>query len=50
MRDGSSFSNHAIYHDRYHRTEDGWKFAERLYEIRYVDTTALTGSSPQLPS
>jgi ketosteroid isomerase-like protein len=45
-RDGRGGLNYAIYHDRYQRTGDGWKFAERVYEIRYVDTTPLTGSAP----
>jgi len=44
MRDGISYSNYAIYHDRYGLTTDGWKFTERLYEIRYLDTTPLAGS------
>lgn len=46
LRDGSSHVNYAIYHDRYQRTENGWRFAERTYEIRYVDTTPLAGSAP----
>ena len=46
LRDGSSHLNYAIYHDRYQRTADGWKFAERVYEIRYLDTTPLAGSAP----
>ena len=46
MRDGSSHLNYAIYHDRYQRTPDGWKFAERVYELRYLDTAPLTGSAP----
>jgi ketosteroid isomerase-like protein len=46
LRDGSSHLNYAIYHDRYRRTADGWKFAERTYEIKYLDTTPLTGSAP----
>jgi ketosteroid isomerase-like protein len=46
VRDGSSHLNYALYHDRYQRTPDGWKFAERCYEIKYVDTTPLTGSPP----
>jgi ketosteroid isomerase-like protein len=46
LRDGSSHLNYGIYHDRYQRTGDGWKFAERVYEIKYVDTTPLTGSVP----
>jgi ketosteroid isomerase-like protein len=39
LRDGSSHLNYAIYHDRYQRIPDGWKFTERVYEIRYLDTT-----------
>ena len=44
LHDGSSQLNYAIYHDRYQRTLDGWKFTERVYEIRYLDTAPLTGS------
>jgi ketosteroid isomerase-like protein len=47
LRDGSSHLNYAIYHDRYQRTADGWKFTERVYEIRYLDTTPLAGSAPR---
>jgi ketosteroid isomerase-like protein len=43
LRDGSSYLNYAIYHDRYQRTADGWKFTERVYEVRYLDTTPLPG-------
>jgi len=46
FRNGASHLNYAIYHDRYRRTPDGWKFAERVYEVRYVDTTPLTGAPP----
>jgi ketosteroid isomerase-like protein len=46
MRNGHSEVNYAIYHDRYRRTADGWKFAERVYEVRYLDTTPLAGSVP----
>jgi uncharacterized protein (TIGR02246 family) len=46
MRDGSSHSNSAVYHDRYERTAGGWKFAERTYEVRYVDSAPLTGVVP----
>jgi len=46
LRDGGSYLNYAIYHDRYQRTADGWKFAERVYEVKYLDTTALQGSAP----
>jgi ketosteroid isomerase-like protein len=47
LRDGSSHLNYAIYHDRYRRTPDGWRFTERVYEIRYLDTTPLAGSPPR---
>ena len=46
LRDGSSQVNYAVYHDRYQRTPDGWKFTERTYEIRYLDPTPLAGSAP----
>ncbi|MCW3816209.1 nuclear transport factor 2 family protein [Micromonospora sp. DR5-3] len=45
-RDGRQGLNYAIYHDRYQRTSDGWKFAERVYEVRYEDSTPLAGSPP----
>jgi ketosteroid isomerase-like protein len=48
LRDGSSHLNYAIYHDRYQRTDDGWQFTERVYEIRYLDTSPLAGSAPQV--
>lgn len=48
LRDGSSHVNHAIYHDRYVRAADGWKFAERVYEVRYLDNTPLRGSAPEV--
>jgi ketosteroid isomerase-like protein len=44
--DGWSGQNYAVYHDRYRRTPEGWRFAERVYEVRYEDTTPLTGSAP----
>ena len=37
VRDGRSQLNYSIYHDRYRRTVDGWKFAERVFEVRYFD-------------
>lgn len=46
MRDGNSQWHFALYHDRYRRTPDGWKFTERAYEIRYLDTSPLAGSPP----
>ena len=33
-------------HDRYRRTGDGWKFTERIYEVRYLDHSPLAGSAP----
>lgn len=44
LRDGRSACNYAIYHDSYQRTVHGWRFTERRYEIRYLDTTPLAGS------
>jgi len=46
FQDGSSHVNHSVYHDRYQRTPDGWKFTERVYEVRYVDTSPLPGAAP----
>ncbi|MGW4163326.1 LUD domain-containing protein [Streptomyces sp. NPDC004788] len=46
LLDGRSGMNFAVYHDTYRRTPEGWRFAERVYEVRYVDTTPLTGSAP----
>ena len=45
-RDGSSHLNYFVYHDRYQRTPDGWKFIERVAEFRYLDTAPLAGSAP----
>jgi ketosteroid isomerase-like protein len=45
-RDGRQGLNYAIYHDRYQRTGGGWKFTERVYEVRYLDTSPLAGSAP----
>jgi uncharacterized protein (TIGR02246 family) len=50
MRDGRSQLHYSLYHDRYQRTPDGWKFAERVYEITYLDTTPLAGSTTQAPA
>jgi ketosteroid isomerase-like protein len=47
LRDGRAESNFATYHDRYRRTGDGWRFTERVYEVRYHDTTPLTGAPPE---
>jgi uncharacterized protein (TIGR02246 family) len=46
LRDGGSALNYFVYHDRYQRTPDGWKFAERTADFRYLDTTPLAGSAP----
>jgi ketosteroid isomerase-like protein len=50
LRDGRSELNYAIYHDRYRRTPDGWKFTERLYEVRYHDQSPLAGSGSAPPA
>jgi ketosteroid isomerase-like protein len=47
LRDGGSHLNYFVYHDRYQRTPDGWKFVERVAAFRYVDTTPLAGSAPR---
>jgi ketosteroid isomerase-like protein len=44
--DGRQGLNYAVYHDRYQRTTEGWKFAERVYEVRYLDTSPLAGTAP----
>ncbi|MEV8409368.1 nuclear transport factor 2 family protein, partial [Streptomyces niveus] len=44
LREGTSMVNHGLFHDRYRRTPDGWKFTERLFEVRYFDSTPLPGS------
>jgi ketosteroid isomerase-like protein len=46
-RDGGSHLNYFVYHDRYQRTPDGWRFTERVAEFRYIDTATLAGSAPQ---
>jgi ketosteroid isomerase-like protein len=47
LRDGDSHLNYAVYHDRYQRTLDGWKFTERVYEVICLDATPLAGSAPR---
>jgi ketosteroid isomerase-like protein len=44
-RDGGSHQNYFVYHDRYRRTSEGWKFTERVAEFRYLDST--TPLAPQ---
>ena len=46
MRNGNSELNYSLYHDRYLRTPNGWKFAKRVYDVRYLDRTPLAGSAP----
>jgi ketosteroid isomerase-like protein len=45
LRDGRSMVNYALFHDRYRRTPEGWRFTERVYEVRYFDTTPLPGTA-----
>jgi uncharacterized protein (TIGR02246 family) len=47
MRDSNSHLNYSVYHDRYRRTRGGWRFSERADEVKYLDTTPLTGRPPQ---
>jgi ketosteroid isomerase-like protein len=47
FRDGGSHLNHGVYHDTYRRTPDGWRFAQRVYEVRYADASPLAGSVPR---
>ena len=47
QRDGTSIVSYSVFHDRYRRTPDGWKFTERVLEPRYLDTTPLTGAPPR---
>ncbi len=44
LNDGRSIVNYALFHDRYRRTPDGWRFSERSYEVRYFDTSPLPGT------
>ncbi|MGW3073714.1 nuclear transport factor 2 family protein [Kitasatospora sp. NPDC001132] len=46
LKNGFQGLNYAVYHDRYRRTADGWRFTERVYETRYLDRSPLTGSAP----
>ncbi len=40
-----ALADYFVYHDRYQRTPDCWKFTERVAEFRYLDTTPLAGSA-----
>jgi ketosteroid isomerase-like protein len=44
LGDGRSILSYALYHDRYRRTPEGWRFVERTSEVRYLDPTPLAGS------
>ncbi|MFC9928734.1 nuclear transport factor 2 family protein [Streptomyces sp. NPDC127190] len=50
LKNGVQGLNHAVYHDSYRRTPDGWRFTERVYEVRYLDTSPLPGSAPTSPA
>ena len=41
---GGSQTNYAIYHDRYVRTAEGWRFKERRYEFLLVSDEQVRGS------
>ena len=40
---GRSQRNTALYHDRYARTPDGWRFAERAYRFLLLDDSPVPG-------
>lgn len=44
LQDGRDGVNYGVYHDSYRRTPDGWRFAERVYEVRYFDASPLPGT------
>lgn len=46
LKDGRSGLNFGVYHDRYRRTAEGWRFVERVYEMQYVDMSTLAGTAP----
>src|SRR5258708_34060806 len=46
-RDGRTGLVFAIYHDHYQRTGDGWKFTQRVFELRSRDTTPRRGPPPR---
>lgn len=37
------YENLAVYRDQLVRTADGWRFKRRVYEYRYLDTSAFSG-------
>jgi hypothetical protein len=45
FRHGISQLNYAVYRDGHYCTQDGWKFAERVHKVKYLDTTPLAGSA-----
>ena len=49
LRDGGSHLNYAIYHDRYQRTPDGWKFRARLRDqVPRHHSAAGLGAAPSV--
>jgi ketosteroid isomerase-like protein len=47
FHEGSAQENYLIYYDCYRRTSQGWRFASRVYEVRYFDSSPLPGSRPR---
>ena len=47
LSDGKSQLSYSVCLDGYRRTPDGWRFAERVYEVRYLGTTPPAGSALQ---
>jgi len=42
-REGNASCSLGVYHDRYRRTDAGWRFAERSFHIVYMGPPDLTG-------
>lgn len=48
--DGKGMFNIGVYQDRYKRTPDGWKFAERHYAVLYNDGDGGKGTTSPYPA
>lgn len=48
--DGKGMFNIGVYQDRYKRTSDGWKFAERHYAVLYNDGDGGKGTTSPYPA
>lgn len=48
--DGNGMFNIGVYQDKYTRTSDGWKFAERHYAVLYNDGDGGKGATSPYPT